>query len=257
MIENFLIILALNWSVVTILWLATLKIQRADFIDIYWGPSFFLSGLLLLLLEKNFTSSSYMLLLLVGIWGFRLAFYLLARNLNKDEDRRYVKIRTHRGNFGLYLTAYLIQVILIGIVSLPIQLLIAQTESNNWNLISLIGVIIAISGIVIESIADLQMSKFKSFANNERKLMDKGLWQFSRHPNYFGDSLFWWGIFIFTYSHTSNFIIILSPILMTYFLIKVSGVDLLESQIKHKKEGYEDYIKSTSSFIFMLKKNKK
>tara|TARA_B100001741_G_C16471371_1_gene560201 strand:+ start:52 stop:825 length:774 start_codon:yes stop_codon:yes gene_type:complete len=257
MFENFLIILAFNWFAVTILWFSTLKIKRADFIDIYWGPSFFLSALLIFFLHQNFTLSNYIILILVGVWGFRLALYLFSRNIKKNEDKRYVKIRGSIGNIGLYFITYMIQVILIGIVSLPIQLLMMQTEFNNINLFSLVGVMICILGIVIESIADHQMTKFKAKPNNKGKLMNKGLWQYSRHPNYFGDSMFWWGIFLFSYGYTSNLMMAISPIIMTYFLIKISGVSLLERQLKHKKEGYEEYINNTSSFILMPKKNNK
>ena len=257
MIENFLIILAFNWLVVTLLWFSTLKIRRADFIDIYWGPSFFFSALLIFFLNNNFTLASYIILILVGIWGMRLGLYLFFRNIKKDEDKRYIKIRDSIGNIGLYFITYMIQVILIGLVSLPIQILIIQNEAIDLNFISLIGVIVTFTGIIIESIADMQMSKFKAIPNNKGKLMDKGLWQFSRHPNYFGDSLFWWGIFIFSYSYTSNLLIVISPIIMTYFLMKVSGVTLLERQLRYKKEGYEEYINNTSSFILMPKKNKK
>ncbi len=257
MIENFLIILAFNWLVVTLLWFSTLKIKRADFIDIYWGPSFFFSTLLIFLLSNNFTLANFIILILVGIWGMRLALYLFFRNIKKDEDKRYIKIRDSIGNIGLYFITYMIQIILIGLVSLPIQILIVQNEPVDLNFISLIGVVMTFTGIVIESIADFQMSKFKLISNNKGKLMDKGLWQFSRHPNYFGDSLFWWGIFIFSYSYTSNLLIIISPIIMTYFLMKVSGVTLLERQLRYKKEGYEEYINNTSSFILMPKKNKK
>ena len=257
MIENFFVILAFNWLIVTLLWFSTLKIKRADFIDIYWGPSFFFSALLIFFLNINFTLANFIVLILVGIWSTRLALYLFFRNIKKDEDKRYVKIRASIGNIGLYFITYMIQVVLIGLVSLPIQVLIIQTETANLNFISLIGVIIALSGVVIESIADFQMSNFKLIPNNKGKLMDKGLWQFSRHPNYFGDSLFWWGIFILSYGYTSNLLIAISPVIMTYFLIKVSGVSLLERQLKHKKEGYEDYINNTSSFILMPKKNKK
>jgi len=257
MIENFLIILAFNWLVVTLLWFSTLKIRRADFIDIYWGPSFFFSALLIFFLNNNFTLASYIILILVGIWGMRLGLYLFFRNIKKDEDKRYIKIRDSIGNIGLYFITYMIQVILIGLVSLPIQILIIQNEAIDLNFISLIGVIVTFTGIIIESIADLQMSKFKAIPNNKGKLMDKGLWQFSRHPNYFGDSLFWWGIFIFSYSYTSNLLIVISPIIMTYFLMRVSGVTLLERQLRYKKEGYEEYINNTSSFILMPKKNKK
>ena len=257
MIENFLIILAFNWLVVTLLWFSTLKIRRADFIDIYWGPSFFFSALLIFFLNNNFTLASYIILILVGIWGMRLGLYLFFRNIKKDEDKRYIKIRDSIGNIGLYFITYMIQVILIGLVSLPIQILIIQNEAIDLNFISLIGVIVTFTGIIIESIADLQMSKFKAIRNNKGRLMDKGLWQFSRHPNYFGDSLFWWGIFIFSYSYTSNLLIVISPIIMTYFLMRVSGVTLLERQLRYKKEGYEEYINNTSSFILMPKKNKK
>ena len=257
MIENFLIILAFNWLIVTLLWFSTLKIKRADFIDIYWGPSFFFSALLIFFLNNNFTLANFIVLILVGIWGMRLALYLFFRNIKKDEDKRYVKIRASIGNIGLYFITYMIQVVLIGLVSLPIQALIIQTEPANLNSISLIGIIIALSGIVIESIADFQMSNFKLIPNNKGKLMDKGLWQFSRHPNYFGDSLFWWGVFILSYGYTSNLLIIISPMIMTYFLMRVSGVTLLERQLRHKKEGYEEYINNTSSFILMPKKNKK
>ena len=257
MIENFLVILAFNWLIVTLLWFSTLKIKRADFIDIYWGPSFFFSALLIFFLNNNFTLANFIILILVGIWGIRLALYLFFRNIKKDEDKRYVKIRASIGNIGLYFITYMIQVVLIGLVSLPIQVLIIQTETANLNFISLIGIIIALSGVVIESIADFQMSNFKLIPNNKGKLMDKGLWQFSRHPNYFGDSLFWWGVFILSYGYTSNLLIIISPIIMTYFLMRVSGVTLLERQLRHKKEGYEEYINNTSSFILMSKKNKK
>ncbi len=160
-------------------------------------------------------------------------------------------------NIGLYFITYMIQVILIGLVSLPIQILIVQNEPVDLNFISLIGVVMTFTGIVIESIADFQMSKFKLISNNKGKLMDKGLWQFSRHPNYFGDSLFWWGVFILSYGYTSNLLIIISPIIMTYFLMRVSGVTLLERQLRYKKEGYEEYTNNTSSFILMPKKNKK
>ena len=257
MIENFLIILAFNWLIVTLLWFSTLKIKRADFIDIYWGPSFFFSALLIFFLNNNFTLANFIILILVGIWGMRLALYLFFRNIKKDEDKRYVKIRASIGNIGLYFITYMIQVVLIGLVSLPIQVLIIQTETANLNFISLIGIIIALFGVIIESIADFQMSNFKLIPNNKGKLMDKGLWQFSRHPNYFGDSLFWWGVFILSYGYTSNLLIIISPIIMTYFLMRVSGVTLLERQLRHKKEGYEEYINNTSSFLLMPKKNKK
>ena len=128
-----------------------------------------------------------------------------------------------------------------------------SNPTGGISLISKIGVIVAILGIVIESFADYQLSNFKADKANIGKLMDKGLWYYSRHPNYFGDSLFWWGSFIFCFGFSHNIITIISPVLMTFFLLRVSGVTMLERQIAKKKSGYQEYIKTTSSFILLPK----
>ena len=254
MLSNLLIILGFNFIVITILWLFSLKTKRADFIDIYWGPSFFFSFLIIILIGNYFVLTNLIASVLLGIWGFRLGFYLLRRNLNKLEDIRYVKIREARGNIGLFLTAYLIQIILIPIVSLP---LISIVEiNNNFNTLLWIGMIIAILGIIIETIADIQLANFKANKSNEGKVMNRGLWFYSRHPNYFGDSLFWWGITIYCFNISSTFVVFISPIIMTYLLLKVSGVTMLENRLSKKKDGYKEYIQTTSSFIILPKKKK-
>ena len=255
MLLNFITILGFNFVVITILWISSLKTRRADFIDIYWGPSFFFSLLLVLVINNSFSLTEIISLFLITIWGFRLGIYLLIRNINKTEDIRYVKIREARGDIGLYLTAYLIQIILIPIISLP---LISIVENNiDLNLIHWSGILIALSGILIETIADKQLSKFKLDQKNIGKVMDKGLWYYSRHPNYFGDSLFWWGITIHCFAFSNNLFIFIAPIIMTYLLLKVSGVTMLENRLSRKKEGYDEYINSTSSFIILPKKNSK
>ena len=113
MIENLLIILSFNFIVITILWLSSLKTRRADFIDIYWGPSFFFSTAIIYFLDNDYSLPKIIALFLVGLWGLRLGIYLFSRNIRKSEDIRYVKIREYRGDFGLFYTAYLIQIILI------------------------------------------------------------------------------------------------------------------------------------------------
>ena len=255
MLENFIVIVLLNWLAVTILWLYSLKSKKADIIDTYWGLGFFIICIFLFYSENNFFLINYIIIALVGIWSFRLAFYLHIRNHNKPEDDRYVKLRKKwGGNFGLYLVVYLSQALLISIISLPLQMLLSLTQSVDLNYIAYIGIVICLGGIVIESLADIQLTNFKSNTDNQGIVMNKGLWKYSRHPNYFGDSLFWWGVFIISFSVTNNFFMIISPIIMTYLLIKVSGVALLEHQIKNKKIGYDEYIKSTSSFIILPKR---
>ena len=256
MIENFISIIMFNWIIVTILWLYSQYSKKADIIDTYWGPSFFLICLFLLFKEGNYYSINIITSILVFIWSIRLMIYLHLRNHKKSEDIRYVKIKKKYGNFGMYVISYLTQVILIAIVSLPIQVLLASNLDLYFNFISIFGITLTILGIAIETLADIQLTKFKTDINNNGKVMNKGLWKFSRHPNYFGDSLFWWGIFIISYSVTFNFFIIIAPVTMTFFLLKVSGVSMLENQIKNTKDGYKEYIKSTSSFIIMPRKKK-
>tara|TARA_X000000368_G_scaffold90908_1_gene69418 strand:+ start:1215 stop:1985 length:771 start_codon:yes stop_codon:yes gene_type:complete len=256
MIANFIMIIIFNWLIVTILWIYSQYSKKADIIDTYWGPSFFFVCTILLLNENNFTLINIITSFIVFAWSSRLMIYLHMRNHKKSEDIRYVKIKKKYGNLGMYLISYITQVILIAIVSLPLQVLFVSDLDVKINFISIIGIIISITGIIIESLADSQLTKFKSDNSNDGKVMNKGLWNYSRHPNYFGDSLFWWGIFIISYGVTFNFYVIIAPIAMTYFLLKVSGVSMLENQIKDKKEGYEDYIKTTSSFVIMPKKKR-
>ena len=254
MIDNFFAIIIFNWFIVTILWTYSLYSKKADIIDTYWGPSFFFVCLILLFRENNYFLINIITSIIVFIWSMRLMLHLHIRNHNKKEDIRYVKLKKKYGNFGMYLISYLIQVLLIAIVSLPLQVLFYSDLSLNINFISILGIIISVIGIFIESLADIQLTKFKNDLSNDGKVMNKGLWKYSRHPNYFGDSLFWWGIFIISYGVTFNFFVIIAPIAMTYFLLKVSGVSMLENQIKNTKDGYKEYIETTSSFIIMPRK---
>ena len=255
MLLNFIIILGFNFIVITILWISSLKTKRADFIDIYWGPSFFFSFLLVLVINNSFSIIEIISLSLIAIWGFRLGIYLLIRNINKTEDIRYIKIREARGDIGLYLTAYLIQIVLIPIISLP--LISILDTSIGISFMHWVGILMALLGILIETIADAQLSNFKLDQKNIGKVMDKGLWYYSRHPNYFGDCLFWWGITIYCFAFSNNLFIFIAPIIMTYLLLKVSGVTMLENRLSKKKGGYTEYINSTSSFIILPKKNSK
>ena len=126
--------------------------------------------------------------------------------------------------------------------------------NNNFSTFLWISMLIAILGIVIEAIADLQLANFKANKSNAGKVMNRGLWYYSRHPNYFGDSLFWWGISIYCFTISGTILIFISPIIMTYLLLKVSGVTMLENRLSKKKDGYNEYIQTTSSFLILPKK---
>ena len=255
MIENLIIIFLINLLVVSILFGISLVNKKADIIDIYWGPSFLLSCLTLLFINKNSSFPHLILIIIVGIWAIRLGSYLYVRNMGHPEDIRYSKMRSRYGNVGLFFINYLIQAILITIISLPLQSVLSAADLE-LNIISCLSAIMALTGITIEAVSDKQLKAFKKDTLNTGKVMNLGLWNYSRHPNYFGNSLFWWGISIYSLSLTFELIVLVSPIVMTYFLLKVSGVSMLESQIKHTKEGYKEYIDTTSAFIILPKKKK-
>ena len=146
----------------------------------------------------------------------------------------------------------MIQIVLIPIISLPLVSIIGT--GIDLNFIHWAGILIALLGILIETIADIQLSNFKLDQSNIGKVMDKGLWYYSRHPNYFGDSLFWWGITIYCFALSNHLFVFIAPIIMTYLLLKVSGVTMLENRLSKKKDGYNEYINSTSSFVILPKK---
>ena len=175
--------------------------------------------------------------------------------MGHPEDVRYSKLRSKYGNIKLFFISYVVQAILISIISLPIESVLSAIDLR-LSIISWLSIIIALAGIIIEAMSDEQLKSFKKDPLNNGKVMSLGLWNYSRHPNYFGNSLFWWGISIYSLSLTGELLVLISPVIMTYLLLKVSGVSMLESQIKHTKEGYKEYIDTTSPFIILPKKNK-
>jgi steroid 5-alpha reductase family enzyme len=253
MLENFITIFVFNLLIVSILFVISLWIKKADIIDIYWGPAFLLSGLIILFINQNYSLPSNIIIFIIGLWSIRLGSHLYSRNIGQSEDIRYTKIRSKYGNLGLFLINYVVQAALIPIISLPIIIVVAS-NLNELNFVSYAAIILALIGIVIEALADSQLKQFKRHKINKNKVMNLGLWNYSRHPNYFGNSIMWWGIGIYCFSISFNFFTLISPITMTYLLIKVSGVSMLENQIKHTKDGYEEYIKTTSAFIILPKK---
>ena len=253
MLENFITIFVFNLLIVSILFVISLWIKKADIIDIYWGPAFLLSSLIILFINQSYSLPSFVIIFVLGLWSIRLGSHLYSRNIGQSEDIRYTKIRSKYGNLGLFMINYVVQAALIPIISLPI-IIVGVSNFNEFNFVSHAAIILALSGIIIEALADSQLKEFKRHESNKNKVMNLGLWNYSRHPNYFGNSIMWWGIGLYCFSISFNFITLISPIIMTYLLIKVSGVSMLENQIKHTKDGYEEYIKTTSAFIILPKK---
>jgi steroid 5-alpha reductase family enzyme len=200
-----------------------------------------------------------LILILVTIWGLRLAVYLASRNIGKGEDFRYQEFRRNYGEdrywWFSYFQTFLLQGILILIVSLPLLGISASNDSGDLNLLDYLGIMVWLVGFAFEAGGDYQLSRFKRDPGNRGKVLDSGFWKYTRHPNYFGDAAVWWAYALFSIAAGSYWQVI-GSVVMTLLIIKVSGVALLEKSLKDSKPQYKEYIRNTSSFFpWLPKKN--
>jgi steroid 5-alpha reductase family enzyme len=190
---------------------------------------------------------------LTTLWGCRLSGYLAWRNYGKGEDRRYAKMREKHGPRFWWislLTVFGLQGIIMWIVALPLVVgLHASRQHPDVSLLSLTGVGVWLVGIVFEAVGDWQLAKFKAAPGNKGKVCDHGLWHFTRHPNYFGDFLVWWGHWLVSLASPGQIWTIVSPLVMSVLLMKFSGVGLLESDIEDRRPNYADYKLRTNAFF--------
>jgi steroid 5-alpha reductase family enzyme len=235
----------------TILWLVSLRLENSSIVDIFWGTGFVIANWVYFALSpEGFFPRKLLIGALVTLWGLRLSIHILIRNWGKPEDFRYQKWRKEAGKqwrVQSFFRVFLLQGLLLWIISIP--LLAAQRSGLPPYLTGLdvLGSILWLVGFFFEAVGDLQLVRFKANPANKGKVLDSGVWRFTRHPNYFGDSAQWWGYFLIAVS-AAGWWTVFSPILMTLFLLKVSGVALLEKTLE-TRPGYAEYIQKTSSFI--------
>ena len=233
--------------------IGTIK-KNNSIVDVGWGLGFIVIAISTLLFSNNYSPTRIIISALVIIWGTRLSTHIYKRNRNKPEDFRYMEMRKKFGKHILiksYLYIYMLQGLLMAIISLPI--ILNNTYKSNINAFTIIGIIIWITGFIFESIGDYQLKRFITNPNNKGKIMDKGLFKYTRHPNYFGESLMWIGIFFTSIIKFNSLIGIISPLLITYLLVYVSGVPLLEKAFDNNL-AYQEYKKRTSKFIPWFRK---
>lgn len=226
-------------------------LKNNSIVDSFWGPGFFLVALFTFFTTDYVGLRTIVITILVALWSIRLFFHITVRNWGKPEDFRYVNFRKKWGtNFALlkaYFHVYMLQAVLLFIVSLPI---IAGNNSPNQDLawISYIGIGIWLIGYFFEVVGDKQLKDFLSNPKNKGKLMTTGLWSYTRHPNYFGEATMWWGLFLIAITKLSGILIIISPIVITFLLLFVSGVPMLEKKYKDRPDFIE-YSKHTPKFF--------
>lgn len=222
--------------------------KRNDVADIAWGLGFVLMAWLSFFLS-GFSFKAVLVNGLVTVWGLRLAWYIYNRNKNKSEDLRYLEWRKTWKYFYLrsYLQVFLLQGIFLFLISIPVMF-INHSVSGSFGISEVVGFIVWGIGFYFESTGDKQLKEFISNPANKGKLMNRGLWQYSRHPNYFGEVTQWWGIFIIALSIPNSFFTIIGPLTITTLILFVSGVPLLEKKYAGRPD-FEEYKKGTSKFI--------
>jgi len=236
----------------TSLWIISIVLKNVSIVDLFWGFGFVLTALFYFIKTDGHDPRKIILLVLVSIWGLRLTVYLAWRNLGKGEDFRYRQFRKNYGEHRYwwisYFQTFLLQGVLMWLISAP--LLGAQYfgTSNILDLLDYIGITFWIIGFSFEAGGDYQLAVFKSDPANKGRVLDKGFWHYTRHPNYFGDSAVWWG-YGFICLAAGSYLPIMGSVIMTALIIKVSGVALLEKSLKEQKPQYKEYIEKTSAFI--------
>ena len=236
-------------------WTISLIRRDASIADVFWGFGFVIVAWMSWFdswLDGSRAGPRIVLLTtLTTIWGLRLSLFLLWRNLGHGEDRRYSAMRVHHGVRFWWVslfTVFLLQGAILWFVSLPIQCAAALKSGEPLGWLDAAGVSIWIVGMFFETVGDWQLARFKANPANSRKVMDRGLWRYTRHPNYFGDFCVWWGIYLIA-AAGGAWLTILSPILMATLLIRVSGVRLLESTIANRRPEYAAYVARANAFF--------
>jgi steroid 5-alpha reductase family enzyme len=228
---------------------------RHDGIDVVWGGGFAIVALTTLLLSAGEGDSwrRWLITVLTCVWGLRLAWHIGRRNHGRPEDPRYADIIAGaRGNPTLHMVrkVYLPQAVILWIVSLPVQLGQYGFASGVLSVVvTVVGVALWAIGFTFETVGDAQLAAFRADPGNRGQVMDRGLWRYTRHPNYFGDAAVWWGLTVLALHHYAGLIGLLGTALMTWLLVKGTGKKLLESTIGERRPGYADYVRRTSGFL--------
>jgi steroid 5-alpha reductase family enzyme len=232
-------------------WILALLHKKACVADSFWGLGFVLIAWLAWTMGPE-TSRGFLVAVLISIWGLRLFLHITIRNWGQPEDRRYRAMRENYGRSFWWVSlfsVFLLQGVLLWVISLAPQLAQLSPGPAKLTWLDGLGLFVWAAGFIFEVASDYQMKRFRSNPANKGKVMDKGLWGYSRHPNYFGESLIWWGIFIIALATPYGWLAIISPLLITFLLLKVSGVVMLEKDISSRRPGYEEYKHRVSAFI--------
>lgn len=229
--------------------LLSIKLKRNDIADSAWGMGFIVLAIFNLFMSGDFQRTKIIITILIFLWGLRLTGYITLRNWGKSEDFRYKEWKEKWGKNAIlksYINVFLVQGFFMFLISLAPNLY--NRFGGGVSFYGFIGLIIWVIGFYFETVGDLEMYFFKKDPKNKGGILKSGLWKYSRHPNYFGEITMWWGVWILTFGSTYYLLGLVGPLTITYLLVKVSGVPLLEKKYEGNKE-FENYKKKTSALI--------
>lgn len=225
------------------------RIGRYNVVDVAWGLGFIAIALVAAILGDGDAFRRWLLLALVSIWGLRLSWYIYRRSAGKGEDPRYADMLRGATVGQVVGKVFLVQGVATWFVSLPLQLsAVSGATPRRWLAVTLAGVLVWLTGVAFEALGDHQLQVFKSDPSHRGVVMDRGLWAWTRHPNYFGDACVWWGLWLITITGWWSLATVLSPSLMTYFLVYATGARLTEKYMRGRR-GFDEYQQRTSFFI--------
>ena len=247
-----LIGLATILAAATLLWMLSVRLRDASIADVCWGAGFALLAWVYWWLSPAATPRAWLVVGLVTLWGARLSSHIYRRHHGKGEDPRYQAMRASHGQpfwWRSLFTVFLLQGAILWFVALPILVATRALQPAALTLVDGLGLLLFVVGFGFEVVGDRQLGRFRADPANRGKVLDTGLWRYTRHPNYFGDATMWWGFYLMAAATPGGWLTVLSPSLMTLLLLRVSGVTLLEEGLKASKPGYREYIARTPAFV--------
>lgn len=234
-----------------LLWfIATLRLD-VSIVDLYWGVGFAIVATVAVVINRPPTQRGWVVAGLTAVWGLRLSLHLFRRNWGRPEDRRYAAMRARHGARFAWVslfTVFLLQAVILWFTSLPVQAALVSRAADFPTLLDVLGIVLWGVGFCFEAVGDRQLVRFQADPRNRGRVLDHGLWRYTRHPNYFGDACMWWGLYLLAAAGGGAWTAA-SPLLMTFLLLRVSGVTLLEQTIVERRPEYAEYQARTSAFF--------
>lgn len=254
--DPFLAALAAILATGAVAWLASLWLRDVSFVDSLWSLFFLLAAGVYAAFASEQSAAAWLAMALLAIWALRLSLHITVRNWGEPEDARYQQIRENNQPAFWFKSLYIVfglQGLLAFIISVPLFYAVTYGGELTW--LHGIATAVWVTGFIFEAGGDWQLMRFRQRRDSKRQVLDSGLWRYTRHPNYFGDACVWWGYWLFA-AAAGAWWTVFAPLLMTFLIVRVSGVAMLEKDIGDRRPEYADYIRRTSAFIPMPPKAK-